>query len=54
MKDYHDNQDSYDGIHPDQVDVYETMKLQVMPKDKVRLVLEDLHELEKGSSSSSS
>ena len=51
MKDYHDNQDSYDGIHPDQVDVYQTMKLQVMPKDKVRLVLEDLHEIEKGSSS---
>ena len=50
MKDYKDNQDSYDGVHADQVDVYQTMKLDVVPKDRVRLVLEDLYELEKGSS----
>ena len=47
MKDYKDNADSYDGIHPDQVDVYETMKYDILPKSKVRLVLEDLHELER-------
>ena len=46
MKDYKDNMDSYDGIHPKEVEVYEMMKYDVLPKDKVRLVLEDLYQIE--------
>lgn len=47
MKDNKDNQESYDGIHPQQVDIYEIMKYDVLPKTRARLVLEDLHELER-------
>eukprot|EP00977_Amphora_coffeiformis_P008411 scaffold1912_cov167-Amphora_coffeaeformis.AAC.10 len=53
MKDYKDNADSYDGVHPDEVDVYELMKYDMLPKSKARLALEDLHELERKEKSSS-
>ena len=53
MKDRRDNPNSYDGIHPDQVGDHEIMKYDVLPKSKVRLALEDLHELECKEKSSS-
>jgi hypothetical protein len=46
MKDDQDNADSYDGIPPSQVATYETMKLQIVPPTRARLVLEDLHDME--------
>lgn len=44
MRDYKDNEDSYDGIFPDQVEAYKSIKLDLVPKERARLVVEDLYE----------
>lgn len=46
MKDRKDNEDAYDGIFPQQVDDYKMLRMVECPKTQVRLVLEDLWELE--------
>lgn len=51
MKDKNDNQDSYDGIYAHQVEDYKMMRFVECPKTQVRLVLEDLYELENKESS---